>query len=156
MRSTFDAIIEEIDLAQQQFLEDEWKQVTGYSPQNLRERLTGAWGVGVIMDETGIDTDPSVAENRVSMMDTTYRSPGEDFSGNRAYWRGMGVIALSYLDLLSNLDDTLTFAHWAGSYPDASRLIQLINERDSLDMETIQAVLKEQDNTTVAIREGAL
>lgn len=137
----------------------EWKQTcpSSFSP-DIKQRMIGAWHIGNLIEETGVKMNPIDLQSRVMRYDMEFNigDLDGDRSEKQSYWRGLAVLAI----INPPLKDTKTilpgFVTWVAEHPDPRRVIDLVRERNTLDVRILSGVIKDQDQIASSLRDGAI
>jgi hypothetical protein len=162
-RSTIDRAVTQILLVQKyQPSGDEWKAscADSLSPR-IKDNLIRAWTTGNLILETGAEVNPMEIENRIALHTRTLIRSGRmsrSQSTDPDLLRGITIISLAGISSLvgDTQEDAPAFIQWASKRNDPARIVALVQEWETLEVDALESIIAKQDRTTAGLREGVL
>lgn len=128
---------------------------------NIKEDLATAQTTGNLIAETGYDGNPIEIENATTRHISSLTRSGrmsKTQSTDPDYRRGVAIIALAGIDSLigDTQEDAPEFIQWVSKRDDPARIVTLVKEWETLDVNELESIIASQDRTTAGLREGVL
>jgi hypothetical protein len=127
----------------------------------IKDDLDLAWATGNLIFETGSDVNPIEVENTITRHVSSLTRSGRmsrSMSSNPDHLRGIAIIALAGIDSLvgDTQEDAPAFIQWASKRDDPARIVALVQEWETLEVDALESIIAKQDRTTAGLREGVL
>lgn len=132
---------------------DVYKSIT-----RVMKEIIIAFHVAEIIEEVDIER-PTALEARVMRAaalkgNERFRNP---MAAPASYWRGMTLLVAAGMDTPKEIAvNSAAFADWAGSHSQPGLILELVKERKTLDVPTLETLLDQQNSNHRAVGNGVL
>jgi hypothetical protein len=137
----------------------QWQQSCpdSFSPV-IKQKMLAAWHVGNFIEEAEVATNHMDVQGRVMRYDMILNIDDldGDRSENTSYWRGLAVLAIINPPLKDKGSYLRGFVTWAAEHPDPRRVIDIVRERGTLNVDVLASLMNEQNGTVTSLRSGSL